>query len=869
MRVTFDPDFDDVAWPGPLGRMQASVGEAWVGFERLLDLLELGLGLRAPRTPQHVRVGRVLSRILGMDGFWTRSAAVDPLGTARRLIHWHDSLCLRGWNPPLRDGGPRLTALAELLAEDRLGPADRLAAVEAALARGRDPEIESIALLDRETALPLAWRRVLGALRERGTSVVERPLAPAPARGDLAAARAAPFRPVGDESLVLLRPPAPIAAADEIAGWLSSVDGLDGTVVIGPDALLDRTLVRHGLPSTGAPARASDLALLRVLPLVLAMASVPPDPAAALELLAIPLGPVPMTLCRRLQIALCDRPAVDSDRWRAALDAGLDSIADAELRRRERTRLTTLFSPAERDGRVPVAAIRERVDLLQGWAEDVLARAPRDRSRALFTPVVAQLAAFRRLIEAWPTPSLSEAAIARLVALATEAAPVPPVHAPLAGLSGVARPSLVAGPARRIVWWNFTRASEPPPFPELPLEQAEREALLRAGVELPDRAELAERAARRRRRPLLQATETLVFVCPRRDSTGEGADPHPLWDEIIAALDDPGHARALLRAVSPTRAPAPRRERALRDPPRPRRRWSTGAVVLKRPPAESSASIGSLLSCSFRWALERGVGLRPGLTAGLAPLIVQIGTLAHDVILRLVRSPLPLPPESIEDAAGRLFDEVGPRVSARLFRRGSEALRAEARRAIALAAATLSHDIEAAGMRVEAVEVERSGDALGGRLEGRLDLVLGPASTVVDLKLGSGEDRRRELARGTAYQLAIYARLLRTDEPVACATAYFIVRERRLISTDAAAFPAAEVVPGPSADATFAALERAYETRRAEVDRGLLLAPGNPDDEGRVHPERDGVEGGVLVLAPLCGYCRLGALCGRAFGGAA
>ena len=44
--------------------------------------------------------------------------------------------------------------------------------------------------------------------------------------------------------------------------------------------------------------------------------------------------------------------------------------------------------------------------------------------------------------------------------------------------------------------------------------------------------------ADRWRRPLLQATESLLLVCPQRTADGEDRYPHPLWDELVGKHGD-------------------------------------------------------------------------------------------------------------------------------------------------------------------------------------------------------------------------------------------------------------------------------------------------------------------------------------------
>jgi hypothetical protein len=62
----------------------------------MLGLLEMALGLTVPRDAFSSRVAALVPRVRGSQGFWSASAEVDPLSTARRLLEWRDTLRLHG-----------------------------------------------------------------------------------------------------------------------------------------------------------------------------------------------------------------------------------------------------------------------------------------------------------------------------------------------------------------------------------------------------------------------------------------------------------------------------------------------------------------------------------------------------------------------------------------------------------------------------------------------------------------------------------------------------------------------------------------------------------------------------------------------------
>ncbi|MDH3308700.1 MAG: hypothetical protein OEO77_14450, partial [Acidimicrobiia bacterium] len=325
----------------------ASAGEAWVGPAGLLSILEACLGLGGPRESAALRAARLVPRVVEVEGFWSASARHNPLATARTLLRWRDRLWMQGWRG--EDLAPRLGQLAAVTAGAEPGFVDRLVAVGGVRARAFG-ELEALELCEPRAEWAPAWSTVFGRLEAAGVAVRERAGEPVVAAGDLGRAQGAlggvgggggegaaglggaaggaevagaAGRAAGDGSLQLLRPYGPVGAAEEVAAWLGALPELAGTVVIGGDPVLDRALRDQGLPTAGAGWGRAPSALLQVLPLVLALGWEPADPQRAIELLTLPVCPVPFAVRRRLQDALREWPAVGSEVWDAGLAEGL------------------------------------------------------------------------------------------------------------------------------------------------------------------------------------------------------------------------------------------------------------------------------------------------------------------------------------------------------------------------------------------------------------------------------------------------------------------------------------------------------------------------------------------------------------------
>lgn len=874
MKIRFDPDFDGGAWPGPLDGRDAAAGEAWLGEVGLLRRLETVLGLAGPSPAAAERAAGLVPGLRRVQGFWTQSAEIDALGSARELLRWRDELVLGGWDGREEGMPERVAAIAQLGPDVIPGLPDRLWAVYETMAR-RSAEVDTLELLEPVAALPRAWQAVLRRLAEQGTSVVEVELEPTACRGDLAAARAPKFRPRLDGSLQLLRSDGPWAAAVEVAAWLSARDTRDGIVIVSPTPLLDAELRRFGLPATGAAQTGGGSTLLEVLPLVLALGWKPAAPEDAAALLSLSESPVPGGIRNRLRRALSEWPAVGSAEWREALDAGIGAIEDEARRQRVGDRVRGIFhAPVDRAGaRYPVSEIRKRTSLVRDWLWKRLAAledgtAP-DFERAL-VEALAQCVAFDRIVDLAGFERWSAADLKRFLDEARSSLSAESVLPAEAGLASVASPAAVAGAARCIVWWDFSRRAAPG-YSRIPFTAAERAQLSAAGIELPSPAAKAVRYAERWRRPLDQASEILLLVSPRVDEAGEESHPHPLWDEITARIDrTKASSLDVFLGGSPYAAPrASLVEHPLRPVPAPLRTWNAPPDLLVLPERASNSAIEDLLRCPMKWALGRLARLEgpDEIEVGISNLV--LGRLAH-ALLEAVIPAAASDPAAARRLAEQWFDAHARTRVAALFLPGSETEAVRVRRTLVAAAERFAEFVRDSGLELRLAEETVEGAGLGRTLFGVPDLVLGPKPVVIDAKWGGFTYRRSALQNGTATQLAFYAHLLGQQggfDKVAASVAYFVLGYGRIVTTDPALGGRAEGVDGPSPAETWLALERMFDARTEELRRGVLLATANPDEDGEdIVTDDTMTEDGAIALAPKCEWCAYGGLCGASFG---
>ena len=867
LKIIFDASFDGGAWPGPLADRSAVAGEVWVGPIGLLGLLETALGLCQPTIPAGKRAAALLPAIGATHGFWDASFRVDPFATAETLVQWRDWLKLHGWRG--EPASTRLSELAQVTSQLLPGEPDRLSAVVDAL-RTRHTEFTRIERLLPISDLPLLWRKVFEALAKQGVEITDRPLPPAAASGNLAAAREPEFKPVAkDQTLQLLQTNGCMEAAELTAAHLAGLDRPLDVVIVGGDSVLDAAFRRYGLPTSGLPLSTGGNALLSVLPLVLACAWQPPNPQYVVELLALPKSPVDRRLRRPLIKALQAQPAVNSPAWQAALTKSLGTIEEADVQQKAGQRITDLFGKtACKENVYPVTEAQHRVTFLLAWLQVnrsleglTAAEAP------LWDAAIGQCMNFSELLTCSGLPTLTSETLRRLVTMATSGNAAITPFAAQTGLTHVRQPGAIAGPARRVVWWDFA-GSRTSGFAGVPLSRAEQKALAACGVALPDASTIAQAQAARWRRPLMQAAESLLLIAPLRDAAGEEQFLHPLWSELQGRLAKTGQIDTLIRREGLVGRTTPMVPRTLLALPTAQRKWQVtpGSVPLRA--EESPSGAGSLIGCSLQWVLRYACDIRAATTAALPAEQQLYGTLVHDLISKLVAettgSPALAAPAAAKARMAILFDEVGPQLAAPLFQPGAEADRIRVRYVAVEATRAIWSLLYRSGSGVTTEDTKKI-PALGRILSGRPDLVTDKPLRVIDMKWGGRSYRSKSLKAGAAYQLAAYSQMVRaTDQPLP-PTAYFILTSRKFLTVDGEAFGVAPLV-GPDMQATWNAFEKAYLDRLRELQQGGITATAVADkadaDASDVVKQECIDESGTLRLPASCSYCDYRGLCG-------
>jgi hypothetical protein len=728
-------------------------------------------------------------------------------------------------------------------------------------------------------------------------------------------------RSCGDGSLVVVRAATTAEAADGVAAMLTRA-GESVAVVRPAEALaLDEAIAAHGGRRLGAKPASRWRAATLALPLALEMLFDPCDPRSVLELVSLPVSPFRRVTRWELTSALCDAPGVGDGRWRhakervrarmaawaeAARDEGDpdallavsdpgDARVEDERRRdaegraaRELETIEAWLEPDRFDARVgaPAAAIVATVTRVREWLRRRLpAGEPIDAvAFNQCETTLAMIAEDGRAGWTW-------LALRQLLDAVGDSGAVTEASREEAGRADhVEHPGALLAARDVVIWWHFVGSTARPPH-RARWRRPELDALAACGVVPLDPARVLAEESRHWRSAVLAARRRLVLVVPDTDR-GERCAPHPLWDEIVArlALDDELIERVtvriadLLHGGNTAASTLGLEVEKLESLPLPAARagWTVAPGLIGAAVRWTPGGLQALLECPLRWTLDQAAGIRGRSVPALPKGPMLNGALAHRLVAELITSG---GLTRDRGAIVRAIDALLPGIAARLRLPGMAVELEQLRHQLVRMVGALADLVADGGLRVAGVEEEVEATWLGGELRGRLDVRLQDAvghDIVLDLKWGHGA-YRDVLAHGRAVQLAFYseARRQMTSALRPPAAAYFSLGKARLLATAPDAFGATDrvrAVDGPDIAELIERIARTVPRVQAALADGAIAVTGVASsaplldvlqigtDERGLHYTPPGLPRRAGRAEPLgCKYCRMGAVCGRAW----
>ncbi|HEX9228861.1 MAG TPA: PD-(D/E)XK nuclease family protein [Arthrobacter sp.] len=882
MNVLFGLYLDRAPWT----YRDSALGAVRLGPLGLAQLLQTRLGLTGPDARHSTRIRQYMARLAEQnspEAWFHGSFSVDPWSTAIDLLNMRDELVVNGWTGIARDGSTaKLKALASL--EQSKLPLDRAFAdypleliheLESEATAHWPLGISQLELQHPRGSFPAIWNRLIGALERRGVTVAE---------------PSVPTEPVGEVTVLVAK--TEWEAAEHTARWLASAGhpGSDRSAVVASTstALLDQELQRRGLPRIGVSNRSRWRAMDQIIPLFFNVIWGPVDVQLLGEFLNLPVSPVRRAAARHLLRALAAQPGTGGDEWLSALQkiSADDTLGPAVAADLDRLLSTGLLTD---DGTVSGSTVVERAQ----WLRTQLGR--RVQLYPQLESVLSQLSEFMALIDG-PEP-VTPKNIARILESV-----VPASASPLAG--GEAAPWVtlhslgeLCDDVETLVWWGCQDNGQ---SRSRHWDDAERQALLGAGVVLPDPAALAElelsvtvNAARHCRRLLLVRAAEI---------SGEPTKAHPVLSSLaFSTLPTPlpgapeENKKAVEHAISAfSTTPAD----LVRDGVwRLAGRTATLTPVqpsLSRPvPAAhelgprpafmpdklSYSQLSTLIGCSMKWVLEKKGRLKVGDAQSVPTGNTMIGTLVHKVVEELfgeLYSANRAVPEPAEVQAK--LDQLVPHYASELLLPGRGSKLAGLRPVIENSVIKLFQTLQTQGVYIRATEhkfdKQASFNVNGAQIEvqvsGYIDVLAADQHAepvVIDLKwTNRSKYRREEIAQGEAMQLALYHWAL-DDGPDPMSTvaedaamSYYMLKQGEFASTSTLFGPA--LASPASSRGTWQRSVRAAEFSIAEVVGGRVLAAGRQELGSSDEQRETATADGRLYQKPPCNFCDFSALCG-------
>jgi len=869
MKVRFGLNFDGFDSLVPK-QMLAAPTLGPLGF---LQLLETRLGLKSKSFSAAHRVvqfRQILEQLTNeRRTFYTESFNKDPYAVAEALLLWRDALIEAGWDGLASTADTaRIQDMAALEAKtaNHLSPgfADRLRSVAFEL-NHRSPNLDSLVVCDPQNHLPKLWQLLCTKLGAHYEPVAFTPNSSAKAEGsDLACIQSLlcengstqRIKLTEDGSILCMTAFSEVTLAHAAAQMLQHFrqkSNVAVTVIATEHSVpLEQALSSLDEPTVGFQPGSTARPIPQALLLALRLYWKPVDPRALLEFLAHPACPVTGILRFKLANVIAEYPGIGGPQWQAAIEAAKSNtqnssrLSTAEkqeaLARIERD-LKDWLLVAEFDAKSGAsgAKLSECCARVSRWA--VLQTAAVGVSVFETHQLRALASLSSEMAELLQTlPVISRSQLERLLYQVSGTGWAGgSAMEELGHVHRVAHPSAVNEPVDNVVWWDF---SEPPPSVRLPWTRHELEQLRAHGVEFPTPDTVAKMETARWLRPILAAKKRLVLIYPR-ERAGEPVAHHPLLTRLLSLLDKgskPLPVVDLDYLISAGKTDAPWHFAQVKHCPLPalRRWWKLETSEQLQPrDVESYSSAEKFIYNPSAWVLHYKAGLKAGPVASLRleDDYRQEGTLLHrllDLLLAATGKSINWQTCSqaelnswLEGAWIPLLEQEG----ANLLLPGK---RADALGLLELGKQSIWELLyqlrEAKVAEARANETLKPVPFVGGQIIGIIDLLVRnqrDCVAVVDLKFGGMDVRERELRENRQLQLAIYGHLLRyhhhKDWP---ASAFFLLRRRRLIATAKTFFPAAKVIPSNSPpgelEQCWTDFEQVWRWRRQQLDAGWI-----------------------------------------------
>ena len=628
------------------------VGQTCVGPQKMLELLELHLGLSGLFPSESERVLAVKEAInqLPPEKFpFSASFANDPLGVSKRLLKLWDSWRMSGWDEKAQDTLPkRMKYLQDMQTVFNTvgdGKVERIKLVIETLGKYDLPAMK-IHLIDSLELFPYLFQQLLKKLAPI-VEVIDEVYVPQAAEGsDLELLQRAIHAGNGDgaqfkndHSLQILNFPDDILAANAINS-IRETDHWNPVIVSNDNSLLNGLQLSLNKPVSRWQTVSGNGQVSQLFFLATALFKRPVNSSQVLAFLSAPVTPFPKTLARKLLRCFVEKPGFGNDKWNKIIAEHLESLQEIEGNRRKENTIAFWLQNDKylEDPLLDKSLLLEIYSTLESWATSAAQLSYFD----LYREQLQNLSGLCRQLRETITlegETISAAKFERIQAELFSDVPSLISAAQEGSADTVAMPEGIWSPVQEILWMNAVRY-EAGDYLSKYWYQQEKDYFRIQNLPVHDESHENKVYNYGLNRMLLSAKERLVIVLPGRLNGAIAAQPFCLneWDNLIPLKIITIKANQLLQEIPwknnvkitvpclPISLPEPQESITIKQ----------GDYSRK---TESFSSLDKLFQHPAQWYMEYRLGLRYLPDVALPAENQLKGTLADRLVERIFNEP--------------------------------------------------------------------------------------------------------------------------------------------------------------------------------------------------------------------------------------
>ncbi len=519
---------------------------------------------------------------------------------------------------------------------------------------------------------------------------------------------------------------------------------------------------------------------------------------------------------------------------------------------------------------MPPNVLVERCRLVGSWARARGAVMDEDdERRPWYQAAAAQTEALAETFAAIEAP-LGEGQISRLLELCDDMAPRASAVPEAGGPIFVTTPAGIEAGCTRIVWLGLGPASSA----RCRWTRDDLARLAQAGLEVDDGTRRVAAGVAADRRGLSQVEESLLAVDV---IGGDGAPPHPLWQEVVSKLEplEPSFIEATSETPDHGEGEpwtTPLVEVTLSAPIPSPAEWIVPAGLLRERETVSASELEIRVGCPLAWVFRYNAYLRYGTLQPLPSELLIKGNFLHQIMAEVFSEKVPPSPDEAASRAKALFDERVALDAVPLSIESKALTRVQVRDQITGAARLLAEILARGDYQVEGMEFRPEGLLLGRKITGAIDCLVqrsDGSEAVIDFKYGSRTKYREMIEEGSSLQLAGYAAMRRQETGSWPAIAYLMLNYGFMVTPCGGAVAGAlspEIKDGKGAESVWGVVSEVLERGDGWLDTGHipvrpLQEPGHRTKNTGIFIEDPSKDKKRESLRP-CSYCDFKPLCG-------